>query len=423
MDFWGRLFDPTGFIPRAQCGAWTPALIWLHNLSDFFIWTAYLAIPIVLMRFAYKRRHELPFAQVFWLFGLFIIACGSTHLMDIILFYNPLYRLSGLIKLITAAASWGTVVALVPIVPRALVMRSPEALQAEIEDREKAEAEVRQLNEQLERRVLERTSELEAANRDKDELLLREQLARHEAEAANKSKDEFLATLSHELRTPLNSMLGWTSLLLSGKLDAKASEQGLETIERSTRLQAQLVEDILDVSRIMAGKLDLQMHPADLASIIEASELAALPNAQAKGIQLETIIEDPSCCVQGDARRLQQIVGNLLSNAIKFSSPGGKVTLRLESRQEQATITVSDAGEGITPTFLPHIFDRFRQADSSSTRSHGGLGLGLAVVRYLVDLHGGTVQAFSEGLGHGATFTVSLPLLEPALVGAQGGEV
>src|SRR4028118_1425209 len=153
MNFWTRLFDPSGFVPRAICGDWTPALIRLHNVSDFFIWTAYLAIPIVLVSLAYRRREELPFRQVFWLFGLFIIACGTTHLMDIVLFYHPIYRLAGVIKLITAAASWGTVMALIPIVPRALAMRSPEVLEREITEREKAEEQVRTLNAELEQRV------------------------------------------------------------------------------------------------------------------------------------------------------------------------------------------------------------------------------------------------------------------------------
>jgi signal transduction histidine kinase len=338
MDIWARLFDPTGFVPRAQCGAWTPELIRLHNVSDFFIWTAYLAIPVVLVRFAWRRRHELPFAQLFWLFGLFIVACGTTHLMDIVLFYHPLYRLSGAVKLITAAASWGTVMALIPIVPRALAMRSPEVLQREVEERHKAEAEVRELNAELERRVRERTSELESANRDKDELLAREQLARLEAESANKSKDEFLATLSHELRTPLNSMLAWTSLLRSGKLDEMMTEQALETIERSTRLQAQLVEDILDVSRIMAGKLRIVMEPVDLAAVVRDGEVAVRLSAESKGVFLTASINAPECFVEGDSRRLQQIVWNLLSNAIKFTPAGGHVAVNLSRSDGRAIL-------------------------------------------------------------------------------------
>ena len=184
MEIWSRIFDSAGFIPRAQCGAWTPALIRLHNVSDFFIWTAYIAIPLVLIYFVAKRRGEIPFQQMFWLFGIFIIACGTTHLMDIVLFYNPLYRLAGIVKLVTAAASWGTVFALHKIVPQALAMRSPEVLEREIKERERVEAEVRHLNASLEDRVRERTAELEAANDAKDDLLHSAEQARVEAEEA-----------------------------------------------------------------------------------------------------------------------------------------------------------------------------------------------------------------------------------------------
>jgi signal transduction histidine kinase len=419
MDFWGRLFDPTGFVPRAECGEWTPALIRLHNVSDFFIWTAYLAIPVVLVRFAYARRRELPFRQLFGLFGLFILACGTTHLMDIVLFYNPLYRLSGAVKLITAAASWGTVVALVSVVPAALAMRSPQELEREINEREKAEAEVRLLNSQLEERVRERTFELESAYREKEELLAREQQARREAEAASKYKDEFLATLSHELRTPLNSILGWTSLLRTGKLDVAMTEQALETIERSTRVQTRLVEDILDVSRVMAGSLQLETEPVDIASIVRASEVAVRPAAEAKNIRIEMDVPEEPCVVRGDVPRLQQVVWNLLSNAIKFSPVGSVVGVQVARSREQVLVTVRDSGEGIAPEFLPHVFDRFRQADSSSTRRHGGLGLGLAVVRMLVEMHGGSVEAQSGGVGQGATFTVTLPLFDAAAAPAS----
>jgi signal transduction histidine kinase len=271
----------------AVCGEWSSSLIWLHNASDFLIWTAYLAIPVVLFRFAYRRREELPFRQVFWLFGLFIIACGTTHLMDIVLFYYPMYRLSGAVKLVTAAASWGTVMALVPIIPRALSMRTPEALEREIHVRERAEAEVRSLNAALEQRVLERTLELEAANRAKDELLVRERDARRVAEEASRAKDEFLATLSHELRTPLQAMVGWVSLLRGGRLDAATSAHALETIERSTRTQAQLIEDILDVSRIMVGKLPIHPEPMTVAPVLAAAVNSMLPAAQNCAIQIE----------------------------------------------------------------------------------------------------------------------------------------
>jgi signal transduction histidine kinase/ActR/RegA family two-component response regulator len=427
MDIWLRLFDPTGFVPRALCGQWTPALIRLHNISDFLIWTAYLAIPVVLVRFAYKRRHELPFRQVFWLFGLFIVACGTTHLMDIILFYNPLYRLAGAVKLVTAAASWGTVIALVPIVPRALAMRTPEALEREVNERIRAEEEVRVLNAELEQRVQERTAELqtinyqlEATNQEKDVLLRSEQMAREESERANRAKDEFLATLSHELRTPLNSIYGWTQLLRSGKMDEETTEQALETIERSTRSQVQLIDDLLDVSRIITGKLPLEMQPVDLAPVIEAALASARPAAMAKNIEIKATLHRDAGLISGDPHRLQQVVWNVISNALKFTPKDGRVEVLLHRVNSQVEVLVSDNGQGIEPEFLPYIFERFRQADSTSTRRFGGLGLGLAIVRHLVELHGGTADADSEGLGRGATIMVRFPILAVSAPGSNG---
>ena len=233
---------------------------------------------------------------------------------------------------------------------------------------------------------------------------------RIEAQAANRTKDEFLATLSHELRTPLTAMTGWISLLRSGKLDADTSEQAMETIERNTKAQAQLIEDILDVSRIITGKIALDFQPLELASIIEAALLTARPAALNKGIVIESSL-DVAGPISGDARRLQQVIWNLISNAIKFTPRGGRVQVALHRADSYVELTVADNGQGIHPDFLPHVFDRFRQADGTSTRRHGGLGLGLSIVRHLVELHGGTVRVHSAGEGQGATFYVRLPLL------------
>ncbi len=231
-----------------------------------------------------------------------------------------------------------------------------------------------------------------------------------EAEEANRIKDEFLATLSHELRTPLNALLGWVTLLRTGRLDARTTERALESIERNTRLQVRLIEDLLDVSRIMAGKLALDARASALAPLITAAVEAAQPAAAAKGIRLTVALDATAGPVWGDPARLQQVVWNLLSNAVKFTPAGGAVDIRLERSGGDAVVTVADTGQGIEPEFLPHAFERFRQADSGSTRAHGGLGLGLAIVRHLVELHGGTVHADSAGPGRGATFSVRLPI-------------
>jgi PAS domain S-box-containing protein len=242
-------------------------------------------------------------------------------------------------------------------------------------------------------------------------LLAREQAAREEAEAANRAKDEFLATMSHELRTPVNAIYGWAQVLRRMDQDEEIVRRGIEAIERNSKMQSRLIEDILDVSRIITGKFSLDVRPIDLVSVIESALEAVRPAADARRIQLQAALDPQAGPVSGDPHRLQQVIWNLLSNAIKFTPAGGRVEIRLERTNSQAEIKVTDTGQGISAEFLPHVFDRFRQADSTSSRRHGGLGLGLAIVRHLVEMHGGTVQAFSGGEGQGAAFVVRLPLL------------
>ena len=253
--------------------------------------------------------------------------------------------------------------------------------------------------------------------------LVREQAARQQAEAANRAKDDFLATISHELRTPLNAILGWASILSSGELTGEAAQQAAETIEHNARVQSRLIEDLLDISRIVSGNFELQSVPVNLGDIVAITADALQPNANNRHIALDL---DSMLVVDGDATRLQQIVWNLLSNALKFTPEKGEIQVSLhrefligESNIEysnhqiitdRAALIVSDSGQGISPEFLPHIFERFRQADSSTTRRHSGLGLGLSITRNLVELHGGTIEAHSDGADQGATFTVRLPL-------------
>lgn len=231
-----------------------------------------------------------------------------------------------------------------------------------------------------------------------------------EAREANRIKDEFLATLSHELRTPLTAMLGWTQLLRCGKLGPEDTARGLDVIERNVQAQSKLIEDLLDVSRIITGKLKLNVQPLSLAAVVESAIDVVRPAANVKSIELLSSFEADAGQVTGDPDRLQQVAWNLLINAVKFSSPGGQVRITLSRHGPRVRMEVVDTGDGINPEFLPHIFDRFRQADSSTRRSHGGLGLGLAIVRHVVELHGGSVSAHSEGPGRGATFVVELPI-------------
>lgn len=243
------------------------------------------------------------------------------------------------------------------------------------------------------------------------QLLIREQSARAQAEAANRMKDEFLATLSHEIRTPLNSILGWVSLLRNGALTGPEAQSALEIIERNARSQSHLINDLLDVANIINGKLRLNIQPIMPEGIVIKAVESVRPAAATKQIQLQTVLDSRSGPISADADRLQQIVWNLLVNALKFTPEHGQVVIRLSRAKSHIEITVSDTGVGIEPNLLPYIFDRFRQGDSSTTRRFGGLGLGLAIVRHLTEMHGGTVVAESDGKNCGAVFSIRFPLL------------
>ncbi len=250
------------------------------------------------------------------------------------------------------------------------------------------------------------------AEEERAALLVRERDARRLAEEADRLKDEFLATLSHELRTPLTSILGWAMMIRNRDIEEENIDRAIETIERNARAQARLIDDLLDVSRIITGNLRLDVRPINLAPILETAYDALRPTAEAKGVTVKTHLDHDCCLIKGDPNRLRQVIWNLLLNAIKFTARGGTVNVTLAGVGSSARLIVNDNGEGITPEFLPYVFHRFRQAEGSISRRQGGLGLGLAVVRHLVELHGGTVSAESEGPGRGATFTVELPLAE-----------
>lgn len=558
-ELWTNFFTSGSFIPYGHCYLWQTNLVWLHILSDGFIALAYYSIPATLFYFV-RKRQDLPFDWIFILFSAFIVACGTTHLIEIWTLWNPTYWLSGFVKAVTAMISVVTAIQLVTLVPQALALPSPaqleqanQELQTQIAERLRVEEELRKYqnhleemvavrtneisktNEQLQQEILERQRILEILRQSeeryrylaeaipqlvwttnangecdyfnqnwceytgltleqslgsgwlaalhpddiqnadevwsnavknstiynneyrfkrafdgsyrwqlarglplKDEqgivvkwfgtctdiheqkqileerahLLELEQVARAKAETANRIKDEFLAVLSHELRTPLNAILGWSKLLQTGRLNQAKTSEALATIERNANLQVQLIEDLLDISRILQGKLTLDITKINLESAILSALQTMRLAAEAKLIEVSTVFEPLMGEVMGDSTRLQQVVWNLLSNAVKFTPKGGKVEVRLKQADGYAQIIVSDTGKGISTEFLPFVFDYFRQADSTSTRNFGGLGLGLAIVRNIVEIHGGIIKADSHGEDKGATFTVSLPLLQ-----------
>jgi signal transduction histidine kinase/CheY-like chemotaxis protein len=327
---------------------------------------------------------------------------------------------AGIIAIMIRTYSFYAVVATVPII--LIICFTYQTYLKNIEASE-AQTEAARLHVQELSRYI---SELQRSEEAREQLLLRAERARTDAEAANRIKDEFLATLSHELRTPLTSLLGWSSVLREARRDERVLAQGLDAIDRNARVQAQLIDDLLDVSRIVSGKLNLDVRPLDVGSVARAAINVVQPAADAKGITLDYWAQPGLGAISADSARLQQIIWNLLSNAVKFTPHGGQIHVRVERDDSNVKVTVRDTGQGIDPEFLPRVFDRFRQADSSTTRSFGGLGLGLAIVRHLVELHGGTVSAHSDGAGQGATFSASFPLItervEPGTV-MHGGEI
>src|ERR1051326_6463580 len=358
-------------MPHAVCYLWDRGLLTLHATTDILIGISYVAISTTLAVLVQRARRDIPFHWVFLAFGAFIVACGATHLMEVWTLWSANYWAAGGVKVVTAPASVAPALVLPPLVPKAL--------------------------------------ELVRHAKLRDQLFL-EQAARMEAESANRAKDEFLATLSHELRTPLNAVYGWARLLRAGDMTSEETAHALETIERNAHAQVQLIEDLLDVSRIVSGKVRLDIRTVDLRVVARAALDSLRPAAAAKGITLDERLDPLVGPVVGDPERLQQVIWNLLANAVKFTPRGGRVTLALARVGDAVEITVSDTGQGIVFDLLPYVFDRFRQGETGATRKHGGLGIGLSLVRHLVELHGGTVRAESGGHDQGASFTVSLPV-------------
>ncbi len=515
MSFFTQLFDTSDFPARWTCGEWTSFEGWLLIGSDLAIFGAYAAIPLSLAVYVAMKRRDIVFPTLYWLFAAFILSCGLTHLVDATIFWQPWYRLSGLLKFITAIVSWATAIVLIRSLPSALslpgTIQLNTALEREIAVRRESEEEHQATSTRLQlalehsqmgdwswdaedhsihlsqraasilsieaddalrfddilRRIdpadrkmvrhktdkaVETGEEFEIECRletqgddpptwisvlgrstrsasdgsvrligviqeitlrkgiehEREQLLSLERIARVEAEKTNRLKDEFLTSLSHELRTPLNAILGWTHLLSDQPRPEDVSE-GVAVIERNARQQAKLIEDLLDMNLIVSGQIRLDTAEVQLSELIASCLETVRWSAEKQGVAIEADLDPPPAPVIGDRDRLQQVLLNLLNNAIKFTPAGGRIVVGLRDVENEVELTVADNGAGIDPEFLPRIFERFRQADSSSTREYGGLGLGLAIARDFVEMHNGSIIAESDGLGLGATVRVRLP--------------
>jgi signal transduction histidine kinase len=395
-------------------------LRWLPVVSDALIGLACIAIASALLYLLREIKQPLAASGTLITLAAFIIACGVSHLIEARTLWHPAYGVAGAVKLLTALALVAVVLILPLVAPKLYTL-----LQAEVAA-EKFCYELETAHQEL-ALLHQRVQEVESSSRQQMETLQRQQVA--ELQHTNQMKDEFLAVLSHELRTPLNAILGWAKLLRTRQFDAMTTARALETIERNANLQVQHVEDLLELARIIQGKLSLQTRTIDLLPLVQSTLAGIEPAARNKAIQVtlesniglnqHKLVTSPDIAsrervrqlpVFGDPDRLQQVIWKLLHNAVKFTPEYGAIAVQLEQTPTAVELRVIDSGVGIAAEFLPHVFDQFRQANSALNRSFDGLGLGLAIVRYLVELHGGAIEAQSAGVGLGSTFVVTLPL-------------
>ena len=411
---------PGSLLPHGYCFTWNPSLLWTHVLSDSLIGLSYVSIPVTLLHLV-RKRTDLPFNWIVVLFAIFIVSCGATHWIEVWTVWHPDYWLSATVKLVTAFASVLTSIALVGLVPRILAIptvaqltAARDALATEVATRRQVEDELRRERAALEERVRERTDELARATATAE-------AAHAAADEANKLKDHFLAKVSHELRTPLQSTLSWAQVIkVAGAGDAERTAQATAHIVHNVRSQARLLEDLLDISRILSGKLRLELQLADAAQVIEKAIGVVRSAAAGSAVTIDAAGDGSTAVIRTDPVRLEQIVWNLINNAVQASPDGAKVQVRWQVDAVRLRVEVRDWGRGIEPRDLPHVFEPFRQGTGGSQR---GLGLGLAIARSIVELFGGSLQATSEGLQRGATFTLELPVVAVDVDGADADEV
>lgn len=381
--FFSNLFSAEGFPPRWLCGtAWDEFTGWFFITSDLAIWGAYTSIPLLLLYFVSKGKRKIPYPYIFLLFAAFIYACGTTHLVDAVMFWWPGYRINGVIRFLTAVVSWATVFAMIPLLPKVLQFKSPE---------------------ELEQIIVQRTQELEEAK-------LEAEAAKKLAEEYTQRKSRFLANMSHELRTPLNAIIGYSEMLesgIAGELQEKQKKYN-HYIASSGKHLLDLVNDILDISKIEAGKLRLVPEPVDVTAIVDELKPVIFELCSRRNINFSAQIQPELQSVNADPIRLKQILLNLISNGVKYNKPEGQVTLSIQNANNYVAFEVKDTGIGIPKDKLTNLFTEFYQIDDTVSRSGEGAGLGLALTKHLVEMQGGSIQVQSQE-GEGSTFCFTLP--------------